>query len=104
MWRPRRQVGKALTPHLPTARQREKQEYQQPRWPTRTSGCVAKRPDNPTTHFLEVKMTFATPGGRKELKIKETVADSGAQITIFPASLLKASGVQISGCVSPRWT
>ena len=46
---------------------------------------------------LEVKMTFATPGGRKELKIKDAVADSGAQITIFPSSLLEASGIQISG-------
>ena len=46
---------------------------------------------------LEVKMTFAMPGGRKELKIKDTVADSGAQITIFPASLLEASGIEITG-------
>ena len=42
-------------------------------------------------------MTFATPSGRKELKIKDAVADSGALITIFLASLLEASGVQISG-------
>ena len=42
-------------------------------------------------------MTFATPGGRKELKIKDAVADSGAQITIFPASLLEASGIEITG-------
>ena len=51
-------------------------------------------------------MMFATPGGRKELKIQDAVADSGAQITIFPASLLEASGIQISGMymskVDPR--
>ena len=32
-----------------------------------------------------------------ELKIKDAVADSGAQITIFPASLLDQSGIEISG-------
>ena len=31
------------------------------------------------------------------MKIKDAVADSGAKITIFPASLVEASGVQISG-------
>ena len=46
---------------------------------------------------LEVKMTFATPGGRKELKIKDHIADSGTQITILLASLLEASSIQISG-------
>ena len=40
---------------------------------------------------LEVKMMFTTPGGHKELKIKEAVVDSGVQITIFPASLMEAS-------------
>ena len=42
-------------------------------------------------------MTFATPGGRMELKIKDAVADSGAQIMIFPASFLEASGIEITG-------
>ena len=42
-------------------------------------------------------MTFTTPSGRKKLRVKDTVADSGAQITIFPASLIKASGVQLTG-------
>ena len=31
------------------------------------------------------------------MKIKDAVADSGAQITIFPASLLEASGIEITG-------
>ena len=42
-------------------------------------------------------MSFATPGGRMELKIKDAVADSGAQITIVPASLLDQSGIKITG-------
>ena len=42
-------------------------------------------------------MSFATPGGRMELKIKEAVADYGAQITIVPASLLDQSGIEIAG-------
>ena len=32
-----------------------------------------------------------------ELKIKNAVADSGAQITIVPASLLDQSGIKIAG-------
>ena len=45
----------------------------------------------------EVRMMFATLGGRMELKVKDAVADSGTQITIFPASLIEASGIQLSG-------
>ena len=30
---------------------------------------------------LEVKMTFAMPGGRKEFKVKDAVADAGGEIT-----------------------
>ena len=40
-------------------------------------------------------MDFATPGGRKELKVKD--ADSGAHITIVPATLLNQSGIKIEG-------
>ena len=57
----------------------------------RLCGQVAGHSNHP-----RLEMTFATPGGRKELKIKDAVADSGAHITIFPASLLEASGIQIS--------
>ena len=42
-------------------------------------------------------MSFATPGGRLELKVKNAVADSGAQITIVPASLLDQRGITITG-------
>ena len=31
---------------------------------------------------LEVLLSFATPSGRKEFKVKNAVADSGAQITV----------------------
>ena len=60
----------------------------------RLCGQVSGHSNHPR---LEVKMTFATPGGRKELKIKDAVSDSGGQITIFPASLLEASGIEITG-------
>ena len=46
---------------------------------------------------LEVLMSYATPGGQMELKVKDAVADSGAQITIFPAHLLSQSGIKIEG-------
>ena len=42
-------------------------------------------------------MSFATPGRQMELKVKDTVDDSGAQITIVPASLLSQSGIKIEG-------
>ena len=42
-------------------------------------------------------MSFATPSGRMELKVKDAVADSGAQITIVPAHLLSQSGIKIEG-------
>ena len=42
-------------------------------------------------------MSFATPGGHMELKIKDAVADSRAQITIVPASLLDQSEIEIAG-------
>ena len=42
-------------------------------------------------------MTFVTLGGRKELKVNDAVADSGAQITIFPSSLMESSGIQLTG-------
>ena len=42
-------------------------------------------------------MSFATPCGRMELKVKDAVADSGAQITIIPAKLLHQSGIKIEG-------
>ena len=32
-----------------------------------------------------------------DLKVKDAVADSGAQITIVPASLLDKSGIKIEG-------
>ena len=40
-------------------------------------------------------MTFATPSGRKELKVIDAVADFGAQTTIFPASLRAANNAKI---------
>ena len=46
---------------------------------------------------LEVLLSFATPGARKEFKVKNAVADSGAQITIVPASLLSQEGIAITG-------
>ena len=46
---------------------------------------------------LEVLLSFATPGGRKEFKVKNAVADSGAQITILLASLLSQEGIAITG-------
>ena len=46
---------------------------------------------------LEVLLSFASPGGRKELKVSNAVADSGAQITIVPASLLSQAGIAITG-------
>ena len=42
-------------------------------------------------------MSFATPGGQMELKVKDAVAESGAQITIVPASLLSQSEIKIKG-------
>ena len=42
-------------------------------------------------------MSLATPGGRMELRIKNTVADSGTQITIVPACLLDQSVIKIAG-------
>ena len=44
-----------------------------------------------------VLLSFATPGGRKEFKVKNAVADSGAQITIVPANLLSQEGVAVTG-------
>ena len=35
---------------------------------------------------LEVRLSFATPGGRKEFRVKNAVADSGAQPLSRPAS------------------
>ena len=46
---------------------------------------------------LEIKMTFAKPGRRKELKVKDAMADSGAEMTIFQASLIEASKIQLTG-------
>ena len=46
---------------------------------------------------LEVLFSFATPNGRKELRVKNAVADSGAQITIVPAGLLSQEGIAITG-------
>ena len=54
----------------------------------RMCGQAAGHANHP---HLEVKMTFATPGGRKELRVKDAVADSGVHINIFPTSLMKAS-------------
>ena len=42
-------------------------------------------------------MMFGTPSRRKELRFKDAMADSGTQITIFPASLMEASGIQLAG-------
>ena len=65
-------------------------------WPTLTQGC-GQAPGHSSHPRLEVLMSFATPGGRMELKIKDAVDDSGAQITIVPASLLDQSGIKITG-------
>ena len=46
---------------------------------------------------LKVLLSFTTPGGRKEFKVKNAVADSGAQITIVPASLLSQEGIAVTG-------
>ena len=51
---------------------------------------------------LEVLLSFATPGGRQEFKVKDAVADSGAQITIVPASLLKHEGIAVTGLRQSR--
>ena len=47
--------------------------------------------------YLEVLLSLATPNGRKEFKVKSPVADSGAQITIVPASLLSQEGIAVTG-------
>ena len=44
---------------------------------------------------LEVLLSFATPKGRKEFRVKDAVADSGAQITIIPASILSNGGISV---------
>ena len=46
---------------------------------------------------LEVLLSFKTPNGRKEFRVKDAVADSGAQITIIPASILSDGGVSVTG-------
>ena len=67
MWQQRHRVGKALTPHPPTARQEEKPESPPPRWPTPTPGCVVKRQVTPTLEFLtplQFHLTIPTVGRR----------------------------------------
>ena len=51
---------------------------------------------------LEVLLSFATPGGRKEFKVIDAVANSGAQIMIVPASLLEHEGIAITGLRQSR--
>ena len=46
---------------------------------------------------LEVPLSFKTPNGRKEFRVKDAVADSGAQITIIPANMLSNEGIAITG-------
>ena len=61
---------------------------------TRLCGQASGHSNHPR---LEVLMFFATPGGQMELKVKDAVADSGAQIMIVLASLLSQSGIKIEG-------
>ena len=46
---------------------------------------------------LEVLLSFKTDAGLKEFRVKDAVADSGAQITIIPAKILSNEGLAITG-------
>ena len=46
-------------------------------------GCVA-----PSDPRIEIVLSFQTPRGPVEFRVKNAVADSGAQITIIPADMI----------------
>ena len=66
---------------------------------TRLCGQASGHSNHPG---LEVLMSFATPGGRMELKVKDAIADSGAQISIVPTNLLSQSGIKIESKIDLR--
>ena len=62
--------------------------------PTSCAACAEGASTHPR---LEVLLLFKTPNGRKEFRVKDAVADSGAQITIIPASMLSDEGISVTG-------
>ena len=57
-----------------------------------TMSTVVATEDHPR---LDVKVTFPTPQGSRDMRVVGAVADTGAQVNIFPARLLQESGLQL---------
>ena len=51
---------------------------------------------------LDVRVTFPTTQGSRDLRIKGAVADTGAQVNIFPEKLIRESGMQLFGVSRSR--
>ena len=63
----------------------------------KTSRDIIKDVDPP---WLDVKVTFPTEHGGREIKVSNVVADSSAQVYIFPARLVRDSGLQLTNVKS----
>ena len=51
---------------------------------------------------LDVRVTFPTPWGGRDLRIRGAVAVTGAQVNIFPERLIRESGLQLTGVTTSR--
>ena len=51
---------------------------------------------------LDVRVAFPTRHGGRDLRIKGAVADTGAQVNIFPERLIRESGLQLIGVTTSR--
>ena len=51
---------------------------------------------------LDVKVMFPTPAGSRDVRVLGVVADTGAQVNIFPARLLRESGLQLFGLTTSK--
>ena len=52
--------------------------------------------------ILDVKVTFPLPQGGREVHVVSAVSDTGAQVNIFPAKLIRDSGLHLCGVTSNK--
>ena len=65
----------------------------------KTTNKVVTTADHPQ---VDIKVTFPTVQGGREIRVNGAVADSGAQVNIFPSRLMRDSRLQLSGVTTNK--
>ena len=100
-WRPKILAGRRSRPAPRATRLQEQSRYPRPEWhaPTQDCGQATGQVGHPR---LGDPLSLATPDRREDSKARSTMADSGAQITVVPATPLSREEIAVAGLSRPH--